>query len=104
MAVITIVVLAQKVLSARAAIDVPSAPEIAGLGILISLVACRARAAGHGQYLCAQIIQFGARSGVVQRDHNALHNNQADLARRPPTSPVPRRDLGFEPRAVPDRI
>ena len=74
MAVITIVVLAQKVLSARAAIDVPLAPAIAGLGILIILVGCRARAAGHGQYLCAQIIQFGARSGVVQRDHNAIHN------------------------------
>jgi hypothetical protein len=74
MAVITVVVLAQKLLPARAAIDVPLAPAIAGLGILIILVGCRARAAGHGQYLCAQIIQFGARSGVMQRDHNAIHN------------------------------
>ena len=37
MAVITIVVLAQKLLAAKAAIDAPLAPAIAGLGILIIL-------------------------------------------------------------------
>jgi hypothetical protein len=90
MAVITVVVLAQKLLPARAAIDVPLAPAIAGLGILIILVGCRARAAGHGQYLCAQIIQFGARSGVMQRDHNAIHNGGS--ASVLPGLPVTQRD------------
>jgi hypothetical protein len=44
--------------------------------------------AGHGQYLCAQISQFGVRNAVMQRDHTAIPArsvasiyNEADLER-----------------------
>jgi hypothetical protein len=66
--VITIVALAQKLLPAKAAIDVPLTLTIFGLGILITLAPSSVPGltppmrditgcAGHGQYLCTQSVR-----------------------------------------------